>query len=164
MQAKVNIVALVDVIAALSQGTLEGGNLCLVDDGQSESAGQGTTGLCTVVTPGQVVSWTALAVDVQTPLVIKGITFLGPAGAYPPGPAVAPAPPADPGSAGAGAGFGGGPGAAAAADLDPDQRVWSAVVPATMLPKVPYRYRLELQMDQGSNSVLYVDSPALMCS
>ena len=85
MKPNVNIVVLVDVVGALSDGTLHNGNLSLIDDGQFDSAGQGTTDLCTVVAPGQVVQWSAVAVDVQTPVELRSISFLG-----------APGPPAPP--------------------------------------------------------------------
>ncbi len=154
MKPKVTIIALVDVIGALSAQTLGDGNLSLVDDGEFESSGQGTPELCTLVQAGQVVEWSALAVDVQTPLVIKSIEFLG-ADAAP----AFPSPPlgADPLGADA-------DGVDAAGGRQyPDALVWSGVVPITMLAGVPYRYRLALQMDQGENSVLTVDAPALMC-
>lgn len=80
MNPKVNIVVVVDVIGALSDGTLRNGNLCMIDDGSLQSTGQGTPELVTVVKPGQVVTWSALAVDLQTPVEIKSITFLGPDG------------------------------------------------------------------------------------
>ncbi|MFE7595110.1 hypothetical protein ACFU6K_37490, partial [Kitasatospora sp. NPDC057512] len=44
-----------------------------------------------------------------------------------------------------------------------DLNVWSGVVPPYLVPGVPYRYRLELQMYEGEHSVLHIDSPALMC-
>src|SRR4051794_26519061 len=78
MNPKVNIVVVVDVIGALSDGPLRHGNLCMIDDGSLSSTGQGTPELVTVVKPGQVVTWSALAVDLQTPVEIKSITFLGP--------------------------------------------------------------------------------------
>jgi hypothetical protein len=81
MNQKVNIVALVDVIRALSQQTLDNGNLTLVDDGDFDSQGQGTPGLKTVVAPGQIVEWSVVAVDVQTPVAIRGISFIGADGA-----------------------------------------------------------------------------------
>lgn len=150
MKPKVNIVVLVDVVGALSDRTLHNGNLSLLDDGAFDSTGQGTPDLCTVVAPGQVVHWTAVAVDVQTPVDIRNITFLGPGG---------------PGGGPAGPG---GPGA----DADPaaqgrenlDLKVWSGIVPACLTSGARYRYRLELQMHEGPNSVLNIDSPALMCA
>jgi len=144
MKPQVNIVVLVDVVGALSDQTLNDGNLSLVDDGRFDSSGQGTPDLCTVVTAGQVVQWTAIAVDVQTPVEIRSITFLQPDGH----------------------------GAGALDDGDapehestaPDLKVWSGIVPSYLVPGAPYRYRLELRMHEGPNSVLHVDSPALMCA
>jgi hypothetical protein len=156
MNQKVNIVALVDVMRALSQGTLDNGNLSLVDDGSFDSEGQGTPGLRTVVAPGQVVQWSALAVDVQTPVAIAGITFLGAAG------------PGGNGTAGNGTaqngtnGNGAGASAQAPAAENPDLNVWSGIVPAWLIPGVPYQYRLRLKMHDGPHSVLQVDSPALI--
>jgi hypothetical protein len=158
MKEKVNIVAVVDVIGALSDETLGNGNLCLVDDGAFDSRGQGTPELCTVVAPGQVVSWSAVAVDVQTPVVIKSITFIGAgqgtsangdtAAAQPAAAQPAAAQPADASEP------------AAVDDLDLD--VWAGIVPAWLTPGVPFRYRLELKMHEGPHSVLSVDSTALM--
>ncbi|MBW8481382.1 hypothetical protein [Actinomadura parmotrematis] len=139
MNPKVNIIALVDVVGALSDGGLGNGNLGLVDDSAFESTGRGTPDLCTVVQPGQVVQWSALAVDVQTPVEIRDIVFLGPDG-QPAGPA---RPDPEPGE-------------------NLDVNVWSGVVPY-LAPGVPHRYRLELQMHEGPHAVLHVDSPALMC-
>jgi hypothetical protein len=146
MKPQVNIAVVVDVIGALSDKTLLNGNLCLIDDGSFDSKGQGTPELCTVVAPGQVVQWSALAVDLQTPVVIKSISFLPVDG----GPVV---PGADADSA-------------AVQQLDggkQDLNVWSGVVPPYLTSGVPYRYRLELQMYEGGHSVLHIDSPALMC-
>lgn len=145
MKPTVNIVALVDVIGALSEQTLLSGNLCMVDDSAYESSGQGTPELCTLVHPGQSVEWSAIAVDVQTPLAIRSITFLRADGTSAPAP-----PPADTDTD-------------ENAQQNPDALVWSGTVPFTMARGVPYRYRLELQMDQGPQSVLSIDAPALMC-
>ncbi|CAM5706621.1 hypothetical protein SALBM135S_07699 [Streptomyces alboniger] len=76
MKSQVNIMAVVDVIGALSIRGLHDGNLCMVDDGPFGSPHQGTADLVTIVKPGQVVSWTALAVDLQTPVEIKNISFV----------------------------------------------------------------------------------------
>jgi hypothetical protein len=151
MNTKVNIIALVDVIGALSDSGLDQGHLCLVDDSAQESTGQGTAQLCAHVQPGQVVEWTALAVDVQTPLVIKSIAFLAPDGHAVPAP---PVPPAGPEADGSDAGGG---------QQNPDALVWSGVVPVTIARGVPYRYRLELELGQGRDSVLSTEKPALLC-
>jgi hypothetical protein len=138
MKSNVNIVAVVDVIGALSEATLGNGNLCLADDGSFDSTGQGTTDLCTVVAPGQTVQWTAVAVDVQTPVEIQSITFIG-------------------GDASAGV-----PADQSSSSGDPDKNVWAGVVPTGLTPGVPYKYRFTLKMHEGPHSVLSIDSPALM--
>ena len=141
MKPQVNIAVVVDVIGALSDKSLGNGNLCMVDDGPFESTGQGTVELCTTVAPGQTVQWYALAVDLQTPVEIKSIRFLGPDGeAHDGGDSIH-------GSDGD--------------HLDLD--AWTGVVPPFMQRGVPHKYQLELQMYEGDHSVLRVDSPALMC-
>jgi hypothetical protein len=154
MNPKVNIVVVVDVIGALSDGTLRNGNLCMIDDGSLQSTGQGTPELVTVVKPGQVVTWSALAVDLQTPVEIKSITFLGPdtdggheAEQAPPA-AQAPVQHGQNGHAGE--------------RHNPELDVWSGVVPY-LAPGVAHPYRLEVQMYEGEYSTLHIESPALMC-
>jgi hypothetical protein len=134
----VNIAVVVDVIGALSESTLNDGNLCLVDDSPFGSTGQGTPGLCTLVRPGQVVQWTAVALDVQTPVEIRSITFLG-------------------------SDHDGGAPRSATESVELGLDVWSGVVPAHIPRGVPQRYRLELQMYEGEDSVVHIDTPALMC-
>ncbi|WP_141753834.1 hypothetical protein [Streptomyces luteocolor] len=212
-KSQVNIIAVVDVIGALSIKSLLEGNLCMVDDGAFNSTHQGTPNLITVVKPGQVVSWTALAVDLQTPVEIKNISFTpgnGQLGAGAPGAASYGSPGQGAASYGSpqgalggspqgalggspqgtlggspqGAPYGtqqsayGTPGAQSqgqggsspqgAAHGDPasaklDLDVWTGVVPHWMARGVPYQYRLEVQMYDGSNSIMHIDSPALMC-
>ncbi|MEU6994008.1 hypothetical protein ABZ953_25565 [Streptomyces sp. NPDC046465] len=144
LKPQVNIIAVVDVIGALSGSTLQNGNLCMVDNGDYSSTGQGTPELCTFVRSGQVIQWSALAVDLQTPVEIKGITFLGPDGA------------ASPLSKQSANGENGDEGE----KLDLEH--WAGMVPPFLVPGVAYKYRLELQMYEGDNSVLHVDSPALL--
>ncbi|MFI1678267.1 hypothetical protein [Streptomyces sp. NPDC020607] len=156
MKTQVNIIAVVDVIGALSVKTLLDGNLCMVDDSAFDSTHQGTADLVTVVKPGQVVSWTALALDLQTPVEIKNISFApsnGHNGAAASGPATS-----RPGTTN-GETHGQDESDGDKLDLD----VWTGVVPHWMTPGVPYQYRLELQMYEGSNSVMSIESPALMC-
>ncbi|MFI6472575.1 hypothetical protein ACIBL5_20255 [Streptomyces sp. NPDC050516] len=159
MNPKVNIVVVVDVIGALSDGTLRNGNLCMIDDGSLQSTGQGTPELVTVVKPGQVVTWSALAVDLQTPVEIKSITFLGPDtdGGHEDGqaPPAARAPehraPVQHGDNGH-----------TEERHNPELDVWSGVVPY-LAPGVAHQYRLEVQMYEGEFSTLHIESPALMC-
>lgn len=191
-KSQVNIIAVVDVIGALSIKSLQDGNLCMVDDGAFDSSHQGTANLVTIVKPGQVVSWTALAVDLQTPVEIKSISFIqsnGKTGSPSAGSSQgggtaqgADARPQRPGTYGQGAPGQGsygqgtpgqgayGQGAAAHGQQDEDTAsekldldVWTGVVPHWMTPGVPYQYRLELQMYEGPNSVMHIESPALMC-
>ncbi|MFJ2769263.1 hypothetical protein [Streptomyces sp. NPDC087300] len=226
-KSQVNIIAVVDVIGALSTKSLQDGNLCMVDDGSFNSSHQGTPNLVTVVRPGQTVSWTALALDLQTPVEIKNISFVpangqngqngqqGQAqgqqaqqgqqgqqglqgqqgqpgagqgqgaygqggygqGAYGQGAYGQSGQSAyGQGSYGQGS-YGQGSygqsqgqgrsshdqesGDPASAKLDLD--VWTGVVPSWMARGVPYTYRLELQMYDGVDSVMHVESPALMC-
>ncbi|GII77035.1 hypothetical protein Sru01_20170 [Sphaerisporangium rufum] len=157
MSDRISIVVMVDAVGALSDRTLHNGNLSLVDDGPA-SRHQGTPDLVTVVSPGQIVQWTPIHVDVQTPVEIQAIEFL-PAGAVP-----APAgPDAAPGTAA--------PAAVPAPTVDAtdsgghenyDLLVWEGVVPYGMTPGVPYRYRLSVRLHEGPNAVLHVDSPALL--
>ncbi|MEV0614376.1 hypothetical protein AB0I81_13705 [Nonomuraea sp. NPDC050404] len=183
VKPQVSIIALVDVIGALSSRSLLDGNLVMIDDGSFASRAQGTPELCTIVQPGQVVQWTALAVDLQTPVEIKNIEFLRlqPAGqpAYPaPAPMGHPSaalPPTGPPSPAA-APYATGPGAYPPGPSGPagvlaaptteseklDLEIWAGVVPYYMAPGVAYRYRMEFQMYEGPYSVLYVETPSLM--
>ncbi|GAB2837595.1 hypothetical protein GCM10022221_41230 [Actinocorallia aurea] len=178
MKPKVSIVVLVDAVGALSDRTLDQGNLALVDDSPYGSRNNGSPALVTAVLPGQTVQWTAIHVDVQTPVEIDGITFLGAGEAAAPvtrTDAVRP----DPGYAAAPAYASGvllaepeGPAspytAAPSAPLasngleNHDLLLWEGIVPFTMVPGVPYRYRLAIRLHEGPNSVLHVDTPALL--
>lgn len=148
MESKVNIIVLVDAVGALSDQTLHNGNLSLMDDGAFNSLGQGTTDLCTVVQPGQIIQWTPIGIDVQAPVEIRNITFLGPGG-------LVPERPYEPAAEAAGP-----------PDLPEnlDLLVWSGIVPPYLTPGVPYRYRLDVQLHEGPHSLLHVDSPALICA
>ncbi|MCX4670922.1 hypothetical protein OG453_30215 [Streptomyces sp. NBC_01381] len=159
MKPQVNIIAVVDVIGALSGSTLLDGNLCMMDDGGHNSAHQGTPNLCTVVKPGQVVSWSALAVDLQTPVEIKNISFV-------PADKSADQPASRPAGQPAGQTNGHAQPAQGERSADGDKLdldVWTGVVPNWLTPGVAYQYRLELQMYEGENSVMHIDTPALMC-
>ncbi|WP_106396602.1 hypothetical protein [Actinocorallia populi] len=174
MKPKVNIVVMVDAVGALSDRTLHDGNLSLVDDGQLGSRHQGSTDLVTAVLPGQVVQWTAIHVDVQTPVEIHNIEFLSgsPEAVSPSAP---PQTVTDPGYAAQPVYGAGAPAAAEAAHggaapkavgsngiENHDLLVWEGIVPPTMAPGVPYHYRLSIKMHDGPNSVLHLDSPALL--
>ncbi|MFJ2745756.1 hypothetical protein ACIO3O_39560 [Streptomyces sp. NPDC087440] len=187
VQQKVNIVAVVDVIGALSDGTLGNGNLCLIDDSPHDSRGQGTTQLQTVVSPGQTVQWTALAVDLQTPVEIKSITFIGQDEQSHRGNGASHSTHGsrqDTSRAGhdtsrARQDTTRGTSQGLAQDRDNggavhqsnghketyenlELAVWSGVVPFHVTPGTPLRYRLELQMYEGLRSTLTVESAALV--
>ncbi|GAA1896646.1 hypothetical protein GCM10009837_18440 [Streptomyces durmitorensis] len=190
MKHQVNIIAVVDVIGALSGSTLLDGNLCMMDDGGHNSAHQGTPNLCTVVKPGQVVSWSALAVDLQTPVEIKNISFVpadqnGHTSGQTSGQAQSQTQgqgqgqtqgqmPGQPYGQPQGQPYGqshgqsqshaqGAQGGNHAEGDKLDLDVWTGVVPNWLTPGVAYQYRLELQMYEGENSVMHIDTPALMC-
>ncbi|ROO88321.1 hypothetical protein EDD29_5985 [Actinocorallia herbida] len=180
MKPKVSIVLLVDAVGALSDRTLHQGNLALVDDSPYGSRNGGTPELVTAVLPGQVVQWTAIHVDVQTPVEIEQIAFLGPGeGAEPVTGAATPVTRPDPGYAAVPAYASGVLLAEPEAPASPytaappsplasnglenhDLLVWEGIVPFTMAPGVPYRYRLSIRLHEGPNSVLHVDTPALL--
>jgi len=164
MQDRISIVVMVDAVGALSDRTLHNGNISLVDDSAAGSRHKGTPDLVTVVTPGQIVQWTPIHVDVQTPVEIQAIEFLS----------GAPAPPAAGQSAAphpVGHSAAPAPGVVSRAAVDAmgsngyenhDLLVWEGVVPYDMTPGVPYRYRLSVRLHEGPNSVLSIDSPALL--
>ncbi|MFD0889861.1 hypothetical protein ACFQ08_35420 [Streptosporangium algeriense] len=161
MKEKVNIVVMVDAVGALSDRTLHNGNLSLVDDSTAGSQHQGTPDLVTAVVPGQVVHWTPIHVDVQTPVEIHSIEFLSGAVVPPPdettGQAAQPYPVEASVVPAAGVDA-----TASNGRENHDLLVWEGVVPYDMVPGVPYRYRLSLRLHEGPNSVLHIDSPALL--
>lgn len=139
MESKINIVSVVDVVEALSTRTLLNGNLCMMDDSRFQSINQGTTNLITLCYPGQLINWVVYAVDLQTPVSIRNISFVGSRGFK---------------------------SEIDLSDTDSDKldlNVWSGIVPAYLVPGVEYKYRLELQMYEGKNSIMYVDTPSLKC-
>ncbi|GHH65513.1 hypothetical protein GCM10017673_09690 [Streptosporangium violaceochromogenes] len=164
MKDRISIVVMVDAVGALSDRTLHNGNLSLVDDSSAGSKHQGTPDLVTAVVPGQVVQWTPIHVDVQTPVEIQAIEFLSGAPVPLPADQAAPPAPVEPSAVPA-------PGAVPWTGVDAtdsnghenlDLLVWEGVVPYDMTPGVPYRYRLSLKLHEGPNSVLHIDSPALL--
>ena len=142
MESKITIFSVVDVIEALSGGTLGGGNLCMMDNSPLESLNQGTTQLCTKCYPGQEIYWHILALDVQTPVAIRNITFISTHGHEEQTLPVE--------------------NVEGAQSDTLHLKVWSGIVPYSMLPNVPYRYRFEMQAYEGINSIMSVDTPSLM--
>ena len=163
MKDRISIVVMVDAVGALSDRTLHNGNSRWSTTARRGAGIQGTPDLVTAVAPGQVVQWTPIHVDVQTPVEIQAIEFLSGGAvpltadqAVPPHPVEPPAP--APGAV---------PGTRADAMASNghenyDLLVWEGVVPYDMTPGVPYRYRLSLRLHEGPNSVLHIDSPALL--
>ena len=137
MQKDIDINIVLDSVGALSNKKLDG-SVWLFDNSPFEGDGQGTTNLTTICVGGQVVNWKIIAIDLQTPATIKFISFY---------------------------------------DVDKewnadevyyensnllDAKQWSAIVPITMTLGKEYRYRLAVQIGEGKNSVLYIDSPVLV--
>jgi hypothetical protein len=128
-----NIVIAVDTVGALSDGQLND-NLFLMDNSPWTSSGQGTAHLATLCYPGYIIQWVIYPIDLQTPASIKNITFIG----------------AD------------NNGSKRTVFDMPTLNSWTGIVPWYLVPGLPYRYRLELQMGQGKNSIMYTDTPALV--
>lgn len=74
MPEQINIMIMVDSIKALVDQSLDG-NCFMVDDSPLFSKQKGTLHLETQCTPGQLIHWTVKAVDVQTPVSIKQVSF-----------------------------------------------------------------------------------------
>lgn len=130
---QININIAVDVVAALSDQSLEN-HVFLMDNSVYPSTGQGTGALATACQAGQVIQWLGYAIDLQTPISIKNIRFLSAQGG------------AD----------------GAAPDGNPDLNAWTGIVPWYMVQGLPYLYRLELQMGEGKENVLSMDTAALI--
>ncbi|MDB5655652.1 MAG: hypothetical protein JWQ94_3265 [Tardiphaga sp.] len=135
MQA-INIVTVVDVISALSKGSLHG-SLHMMDTSWC-SEHKGTADLATACYPGQHINWIVHAIDVQTPVLISAINILN--GDNDPAVRAQPTKPQ----------FGGAP----------HWFYWSGVVPYHLAPGL-YHYRLKLQLGRGIRSALSIDTPAL---
>lgn len=70
----IHINVVVDVMKALSEGTLEH-NVYLMDDSPWGSEGQGTAALRTACRPGDTLHWTVCPIDLQAGTYIEAITF-----------------------------------------------------------------------------------------
>ena len=75
-RTRININIVVDTIAALSSASLERA-VFLMDDSCYHSENQGTNKLTTRCVPGQLITWTIYALDLQTPAALRKIHFLG---------------------------------------------------------------------------------------
>ncbi|WP_459874155.1 hypothetical protein, partial [Endothiovibrio diazotrophicus] len=133
-----NIVSVVDVLGALSRRSLDD-HLFMMDNGR-DSLRQGGDRLVTVCHPGTRLNWVVYAMDVQTPVVIREIRFIGRGMQLDPV---------------------GEPNDAEVADGTADGGYyWSGVVPADLAEGV-YRYRLTLQMGRGERSTLSSERASL---
>lgn len=75
MIPQINVMILVDVIAALSAGSLTN-NIFMTDNRRGKNtSGLGTGALTTDCTHTQVLNWHVMAIDVQTDVQINKITF-----------------------------------------------------------------------------------------
>lgn len=78
MPAQINISIMVDVVGALRSGTLSG-FVNLRDNSRLPcTTGQGTPFLSTACPGGTVLNWFVYPVDVQSPVSLQAVTFLGP--------------------------------------------------------------------------------------
>lgn len=140
MQEKVNINIAVDVVAALSEQTLHN-HIFMMDNSISNSSCQGTENLTTSCTAGQIIQWVIYAIDLQTPVAIKNISFITTENdAY----------------SKEESNF------AYNEQANLDSKTWTGIVPWYMTPYIPYRYRLEIQMGEGKNSIMSIDTSSLM--
>jgi len=133
MTNQVNVIIMVDSIGALVSQSLEG-NCFMVDDGPYYSKNKGSLNLATRCVPNQTIHWTVKAVDVQTPVSIKEISFesnylLD----YP-----------------------------KVETQNLDTLVWNGIVPFVGTSPVTYNYKIVLQIGKGKKSELEIYTPALI--
>jgi len=136
MQNKIIINIAVDVTKALSEKTLLN-NVYMMDNSVYGSKNQGTEQLCTFCMPGQTIHWIVYAIDLQTPVEIKDITFIS-NNTLTEQTKVEKLP-----------------------EENLDLKIWTGILPC-MYQGHPYRYRLTLQMGNGIYSVMSLDSPVLL--
>jgi hypothetical protein len=131
MTKQINIMIMVDSIDALIEQQLEG-NCVMVDDSPLFSDKKGTLGLVTKCNPGNLIHWTVKAVDVQTPVSIKEISFGQPYAGQ------------------------------TIQDEDKlDSLVWDGYVPYVSKKPVKIHYKLVLEIGKGEKSQLATTSPSL---
>jgi len=140
MKNQINIIVFVDTIGALSSQSLDKFTYA-VDNSEFNSTGQGTASLSTICQPGQVIQWIICAIDLQTPAAINNIRFL----------------PVNPESE-----LFEEPDEQQYVNENPDLDVWKGIVPATMIPGVPYRYVFEVVIGEGKNTLLSIQTLSLI--
>lgn len=131
MQEQINIMIMVDSIKALVDQSLNE-NCFMVDDSPFFSKQKGTLYLDTQCIPGQLIHWTVKAVDVQTPVSIKQISF-EPYQLY----------------------FN----TTNVENLD--ALVWNGIVPYLGNQQMTYKYKVVLQIGKGKKSKLETFTPSL---
>ncbi|MFT5245097.1 MAG: hypothetical protein ACI8QQ_003045 [Psychroserpens sp.] len=130
MANQVNVIIMVDSIKALVNQSLEG-NCFLVDDSFYGSVNKGSLNLNTRCALGQTIHWTAKAIDVQTPINIKEISFETHPFDF-----------------------------SKVHTENLDTLVWNGKVPFVK-QQVTYNYKIILQIGKGKKSELEISSPAL---
>lgn len=149
MQDKININIVVDTVQALARQDLYP-NTFVADNSPLNSQGQGTASLATACQPGQLIHWVATPIDLQTPVCIKSITFL---------PAEGAAPTDVTGEEVVDEVYNA---TATTSMKELDLYNWTGILPLNMQQGVAYRYRLELQIGNGTYSVLHIDTLSLI--
>lgn len=144
-----NINIFVDVIALLVDNPTEE-CIFLFDDSptQSNNLGRGTPGLQTLVCPGQLVRWSLMPIDVQTPVWLAGISFGActslQSACQPADKTVTNNRPESP------------------ASYPPWARYWEGYVPHGPMPGTIYPYRLEFQFGGLTGRTVMINGPALV--
>jgi|GEM_PF-718394 len=156
MQSKININISVDSVEALSKKTLTD-NIFVMDNSSFGSQGQGTATLATACAPGQEIHWVATAIDLQTPVCIQNICFLPDAL-----PAVTVATGTDDSTTAVEETEDSKAEQPAELMSQLDLYTWTGYLPYCMVPAKPYRYQLVLQIGNGKNSVLAIDTLSLI--
>lgn len=157
MQSKINIRIAVDSAEALAKKSLAN-HLYVMDNSIFNSRGQGTAQLATSCLPGQVIHWIATAIDLQTPVSIRNISFLGACTSE-----AEVAANIDPAGEATGREAKGNAGNSSTTTLSElDLYTWTGIVPCYMVPGIHYHYRLELQIGNGRYSVMYIDTLSLI--
>lgn len=138
MQKKININIAVDVIGALSDKKLDK-YIFLMDDSMLDSKCQGTKFLETICISGQIIKWKVCAIDLQTPVSIKKIFFKSNNHEEYNGESFE-----------------------FVEKNSPDLNVWEGIVPGHMEKGFSYKYNIQLQMGEGKESIMSIDTPSLL--
>lgn len=157
-----NIQVFVDVIALLS-GAPSNKAVHMFDDGGMGSEGQGTHALISAVLPGQLVRWTVNALDVQTQVWLKDVTF-GPATESTVSDEAEAQSTTDEPEADAGQQTSEAPNPwqeSAAGPVAIWGKRFEGYIPFEILPELPHVYHFKLAFAEGNGPAVTVDGPAL---